>query len=401
MSTTILLQDLVTQTQDFCQNYGATTIDMGNTIRAVNRAIEFVKQRMSLPSDKQIQSFWFYEDIPFYALNGDFAEYLQLYYNTTNSSVKGNYNNPANEWIPAEDTEILRSSQNVGEYNQFAFTTMNGSLQLLLDGRNQNGSTIIFPFDTLTGLTFSTSMGSPTIDNNIYLQGSGSMLFNVSNAESASTTTIAGQWDVRGYLNGNGAYRLSVYFPSGVTTSVLTNIEVRLLSSTGNYYSMTATTDYLGNAWASNGWSKLSFNIASASTVGTPVASAITSIQIILNHAGGFSAISNMRYDNLIIVQPDLLDLVYATSYKGTDTTGTTKKVFLDTLSDIVSFGAFAPDLILPVCLKATEFLWPQLRGDANFMATYMSSAKETMLLYGKRFPRKRSIPASKTRIIR
>lgn len=402
MAVQITLQDIINQTNDLVANYTTSTIDLGNTTRAVNRAIEYVQRRLGLPSDRKISSFNYYDDTRFYALPVGYGEDIELYYNTSNANVDADHNVSENRWDRTEDTAILRSTGQYRLQNRYAFTTMNGSNQLILDGSNLRGRSMINPLESLTGLTFSSSISGAAVDGNIFKQGSGSVSFNVSTGESTSTITMTGfTYDIRAYLNGNAAYRLYVYFPTGVTTSVLTNIGLNLISSTGNSYNITTTTDYLSAAWASNGWSLLSFPLANATQTGSPVASNITSISITLPHAGSFVPFTTMRIDDFYVVVPDYLDLAYYSTYKGTNSTGSTLKVLLDTASDIASFGSFAPDLIWPISIKAAEILMPQLRADLNFRQLLSGDFEKSMLLYGKQYPRKRNTNAGPTSLRR
>lgn len=227
------------------------------------------------------------------------------------------------------------------------------------------------------------------------------MKFNVSTGESTSTITFSPMnLDIRGLLNSNGAYRLYVFFPTSANT-YFSSINLQLISSTGNLYQSSATVDYIGNAWQSNGWSLLSFPLSTATTTGSPDASAITSIKLNLVHSGSFVNFSNMRIDYLYNINPDLMDLVYYSAYKGTDTTGVTSKVILTQTSDILSFGSFAPDLIMPICLKAATIVMPQLRADMNFTSMYKTEYTETLTLMGKTYPRKRNNNAAESQLQR
>ena len=74
----IILQDIINQVQDMMASYSSTTISLGNVERGINRAIEFVQRRLGLPSDKAIQSFYFYEDTPYYDCATGFNELIGL-----------------------------------------------------------------------------------------------------------------------------------------------------------------------------------------------------------------------------------------------------------------------------------------------------------------------------------
>ena len=398
---TVLFQDLLNQINDYNQNYNTSSIDPGNVQRAANRAFEFVQTRLGLPSDRKIFTFYYYEDTKFYNLPVDFNEIIQLYYNTVNVNVDADNNTARRRWYSCEDSEILRSTGQYMRDNRVAFTTMNGSNQIMMDGHNTHQSILINSFDQTSGITFSSSITGAAVDSYIFKQGSGSIVFNMNNTEGTSVISIPNvNYDIRQLLNNNGAYRFDIFFPTG-TAGYFTDIYIQLVDASGYYYQVAATLDYSGNAWASNGWSLISEPLANATQSGQPNAAAITQINIGFVHSGTFQNLTSMRIDNLYTVQPDLMDLVYYSQYKGTDTTGTTSKVILTQPSDILSFGNFAPDLIDVIALKAAVKLWPQLRADPNFMASYKQDCQEAILLYGKRYPRKRLGVAASTQLSR
>jgi hypothetical protein len=105
--------------------------------------------------------------------------------------------------------------------------------------------------------------------------------------------------------------------------------------------------------------------------------------------------------DNLILNATDSLIVVYWSAYKGTDSTGVTKKILLDTPSDICSFGSFAPDLLYPISLKAATILNPQLRADKDFQSMYRQDYEDVLKVMGRSYPRTRSINAGQTKLQR
>ena len=402
---TITFQDIINQLQDILQNYSITTIDQANVYRAANRGIEYVQRRLGLPSDTVITPFWYYEDQQFYNCVDAFNELIGVYYNTSSISTPTYDNNYfRNKWFIYKDIELLKSTGRLSpqsSQNRVAFTTINGSNQLLMVGKNTTPGQLICPFNTTTGLTFSTSITSAATDSNVYITGGSSVVFNVTNAESASTISFTGLWDIRQLVNNNGVYRLYVDFPLG-TVADFSSIQLELISSTGNYYSISTTTNYDGTAWNNGtGWSKLGFNLSNATTVGTVVASAITQINVILNHSGGFTNVSNFRINALTTITPDYLNCMSYSAYKGTDTTGATKKVILTTGTDILSFGNYAYDLIYIVCMRAALIGWPQLRGDMNFWQMYKADFEDVMKIWSKTYPRTRNVFGQSTELVR
>lgn len=387
--------------QDLLQNYSITTIDQANVYRAVNRGIEYVQRRLGLPSDTVITPFWFYEDLMFYDCATAFNELIGIYYNTTTITPPTDPNYFRNKWFIFKDIELLKNSGRYTGQNRVAFTTINGKNQLLMVGKNRNPGQLINAFNSTTGLTFSSSITGATIDSNVYYAGGASVAFNVGSGESASTISFTGGWNIQQLLNQNGTFRLLLDFPSG-TTSDFSSVQIELISSVGNYYSISTTEQFDGSAWANGtGWSKLGFNLANATTVGSPVSTGITQINVILNHSNTFSPVSNMRINAMTSILPDYLNCMSYTAYKGTDKTGVTQKVILDTGSDILAFGNYAYDLIYVIAMRAALIGWPQLRGDINFWQMYKADFEDVMKVWSKTYSRTRNVFGQSTELVR
>ena len=388
----VTLQNLIDQTNDYCASYSSTTISLGNVERGINRAIEFVQRRLGLPSDKAIQSFYFYEDTPYYDCATGFNELIGLKYNTSANSapIDQNPNVPRRRWNVYKDIEIMQLSGQWPDENQVAFTTVNGKSQLLLHGRNQRGASTINPLNSTSGLTYSTDISGVAVDTNVYKYSNGSLKFNINTSLSASYLTFSGMWSIASLLNTNGAYRLYIDFPTG-TTGYFTNVELRLQSSAGNYYSMTATTQSDGTAWNSGSWSLLSWQLSNATVVGSPDPTKINAMYVYFNHSGTYAAVTGIRLNYLYQITPDYIDAVFYSAYKGTDLTGATPKIILDTASDICSFGSIAPDLILPISLKAAATLSPQILASPEFQAIWKADFLEAMEVFGRVYPRTRA----------
>jgi len=411
---TITLGEIKSNVQDLTDNFDVTTIDKGNYTRQINRAIEYIQARLGLPSDKDTFDFFYYQDTMYYDCPEAFNELIQLYYNSTYSDISVDYNTPARRWNIVKDTELLRSTGNFNagisgagyqwngpSQNRVALTTINGKNQLLVQGFNANGISILNNFDNVSPLTFSADISGAVADSNVKKQGSASTKFSINAGLTASTISFTNNWNIQDLITRNGALRMYVDFPTLASITDITSVEVRLISTTSNYYSMTETNQVDGSAWAVNSWSWLNFALSAATTVGTPDAQSITQVEVIFNHANTVS-VANLRVDYLYVVVPDYLTCSYYSFYKGTDTTGATKKVTLTDDTDICSFGAIAPGLIGVIAMNAAIRLFPQLRGDLNFVNLYRAEEKETLQLYGRTWGRHRSTGgAGQTEILR
>lgn len=396
----ITLEDVKNEVNDLCQNYDVTNIDKGNVTRQINRAIEYVNRRLGLPSSTQKFNFYFYEDTRYYDCPEGFDEFIQLYYNNENPQI-ANKNSSQNRWFAVKDSELNNNSAGYQMTNKVAYTSVNGKNQLLLLGNNSRGSNIINSFDTTDGLTYSSDISSPVIDTNIFIEGSGSLKFNTNDTLSNSVITYTGAWDIRDLFSVGGAYRQYVYFPTS-SPEQFSSVELRFVSSTGNYYSIQTTKNVNGDVWAETEWNLLGWKLADATTVGTPDSTSITEIQIIFNHSALYIGVSEIRIDDLYQVNPDYLICEYYSAFKGTDTSGATPKIMLNDDTDICYFGSFAPDLIEPIALRATIKLFPQLRGDMDYYSLYKNEMNDALRTWGRVYPHKRNAGSmSSTEILR
>jgi len=87
-----------------------------------------------------------------------------------------------------------------------------------------------------------------------------------------------------------------------------------------------------------------------------------------------------------------LMDLVYYSSIKGTDSTGATSKTQLTEVTDKLAIGEMFEDFIDPIARRAALAIVPQLRGDSQWYGVYNQEWTEMMKTLGRSFPRKRTM---------
>lgn len=390
MVSPIILQDVLDRMNDLVSNYTTGAIDVGNRIRAANSAIEYVKRRMTLPSDELIQRFYFYQDTYFYNLNQDFNEGLFVLYD--NPVLNRAYHG----WKYRPYGDILRTlGETDPQENWFSWAPINGQMQLVMYGQNLNNGQTLATFDSMGSFVGSNDATSLAIDTNIYKEGSGSLAFTIDPTLGKGKATIAWnttQSDFYNLLQNNGVFKLYTWLPSGAISA----INLYLITSSGNYYKLTTSTFDDGMAFTSalSQWKKVQFGFSGDTVVGSPNIKNITQMQIEVVEGAGFgaSAITNFRIDDLYTVYPDYMDLVYLTSFKGTDSSGGTNKIFLTSPGDIPAFGSFVPDLIDPIAYRGAVILIPQLMNNPEFRKIYQQECEEIMNIFGKSWPRKRVV---------
>lgn len=396
VASNITVQDILDQLNDLVQNYTTGTIDLGNRMRAVNRATEWVQRRLTLPSDKKIFKFVYSADNGFYTLPSDFNEPLQVLYQSANSNL------PGRDWRYLPDDEIL-STQGVSLLRRnWSTTTINGLWQLLMQGANLHQGQTINTFDSLLGNTASNDAFGAFIDNNVFVQGSGSLNFSINPALGNGKGSIGwtGGWNVSSQHQNDSYYKCKVFLPS----TNLTSINLVMGSDALDYYTFTTSLTDSGTTWVPGTWNPISWNWASNPTlVGSPNDQAINFMRVdfVENGSFGGSTVANFRIDDFYFTVPDQMELIYLTNFKGTDTTGVTNRLFFTQNSDIPSFSSFVPDLLMPIAFRAAYLLYPQLRADLQFMQEYKNECEAVLKEWGKVYPRRRVVNYGQTVIQR
>jgi len=169
-----------------------------------------------------------------------------------------------------------------------------------------------------------------TQDLNRFLEGSSSMNFDITVAQSANdratfaNSTIS--YDLETF-DGIGVFLLDVDIPD-VTN--ITSFTLYWGNSSTVYWSATVTTDLDGSAFV-NGWNTLAFDWAVATATSSPDATAaIDYFRIDMNYAVGQANDTDFRYDYFRVAKPEPLTFHYVSWDIGTNSS----------LADVLVFGA-------------------------------------------------------------
>lgn len=154
---------------------------------------------------------------------------------------------------------------------------------------------------------------SLAVNNTNFAQGSGSLQFNVTNGaayiENSTMTAVN-----LASLALQTSFFSWVYIPTG---SNLTSVELRIGSSSANYYSLTVTQNQQGVAFV-NGWNLCQFTWSSMAVTGTPNTSALNYARITLNMAASATACLINGLDSIL---GTILNYSYYSKYLFRDAT--------------------------------------------------------------------------------
>ena len=370
----INVQDVVTRIEDWAGSYSVGQSTLEQKVRAVDFATNILFQRLGY--NQGIYTFKYFQDTVFYDLPSTFKEYIALSYHDVND------NTPVNTWAYRPYQEISRITGS-GFGNFAGITSANtGSKQLAMIGTNLTQGATLDSFDD-TLWTASEDASAIAFDYNIKVQGSASQKFTITQSLSEAIISRIVDYDFTNLHTMGGALKIYTFLPS----VDLLYIKIKYGTDSSNYYTINVTENADGSAWTVNDWNLLGFMTDDKVTIGSPDETNITFVQVIYALDAGFGTVTSFRLDWLYTSFPDELDLLHYTTIKGTDSTGANITKVTDTTDNI----NLDDDFIEPLALKATLYVFPQLRGDVNFMQLYQSDYTDMLKLFGRSRPRIRN----------
>lgn len=182
------------------------------------------------------------------------------------------------------------------------------------------------------------------------VEGSASIKFDIS----AAVDTTAGivnstltPVDLSGFFNGDANGLVWAYI---VSTTGLTNFIIRYGSDASNYFTKTVTTQADGTAFTT-GWNLLNFNLATFTTTGTPVETAMDYHAIYMTKLTSKVSEVGYRFDYSILRRGEINDLYYYSSYGWQSNAGVYKENST-AASDVLNAGPEEYQIILAKCAE-------------------------------------------------
>lgn len=361
-------------------------------LRALTQSVAYFQRKLALPSDEKVHSFYFSDDQFFYAVPTGFEEDLDIMYNDPTLNTVGN------EWTFKEYSDLLKRSGESPEKNKWSFTTINGSRQIVLIGSNIYSGTTIDELDAIGDWVASGDASGLAVDALIKKVGDASLSFDITNSSGLATLTRTGMTlDVESLFNNHGYFKLWTYMTSAAIDSVI----LKLYVDDSNYWTITETDLDDGSAFSANAWKKLGFPLDNVVKTGTPlITQDVTKIVIQFDLGASLTSAADFRVDHLFTTIPDYMDLIYRSSYKGADASGTSLTSFT-AVTDTIAICDYSDQFLDLIAKRASMQLFPALRGDKEWYAMYSADLKEMERSWGLRFPKKRTNKARDTKLRR
>lgn len=269
------------------------------------------------------------------------------------------------------------ANENVSFDNKLYTQWNTGVKTLRIEAPSLTAPTTLSDTSTLTGWAATTGAASLSLDSTNNVAGGGALVFNL-NAASATgyiQNSTLSPIDLTTHLNQSTLF-MWVYLPTGAS---ITSVNLIWGSdTTANYYTYTATATQQGTAFQ-NGWNLLAFPWASATTVGSPVITAIDSLRV--TFAYNSSLQTGVKVDNITSTLGFYFNATYYSKYlfrdpvtnafqeSITDATDGLKLINLDTDSYNLLFN------------KTAYYVAQSLQGaDADYDATVWANEYTTAL---------------------
>ena len=379
MSTS--LNDLLLALDDLTGEYQTGTATTPIKIRHINKAIEWVKRKVGLPTDEIKQTINWSQDQIFYDLNSDVDEPLYMYWKKQSPNTHERYWSNVGNY----DEILKRQGDSVKRFS-FAETHINGSKQIAISGYNLTPPSTLDSMDEVGTWVVGGDASSLSLDVYTKYSGVGSLSFDITNSSGvASIVDTSVSLNIDQLIKSNGMIKFWQY----ITSSNIDDVTLYLYTDDSNYWTITEDNLDDGTDFVANSWTKVGFSMGNRVATGSPDATDINKIRIEYDLGAGFTTATDFRVDDIFFSYPDELELVYKTAIKGTDSTGTTNKTTLTDTTDIANLGH--DDLAELVAHKAALRIWPTLKGDKEFWAAYRQLEKELVGDFARRYPRKRT----------
>lgn len=273
----------------------------------------------------------------------------------------------------------------------FAIQRQNSDALIKINLNGLYSATQIATFDTTTtdgGTWVADAVNSDantlTTDSTEFTEGTGSIRFNVTVAQSANnratiSNTINSQ-DLSSFLD-IGVLVLDVFIPSA---TFMQSVTLYWGSDSSNYWSYTATTDAQGNTIAT-GWNTFKFDWNLATKTSTPVITTTKYYRIDVNYTASQPNDTSFRLDNLRIAHPERLTFYYLSDALGTTAGGTALYRYTAT-TDIPYYSGQYDHYIYPIAHKATAILMRSIGLD-NYAKLEDEEANKSLATKIKLFP--------------
>lgn len=361
MSLTV--NDIQTNLNTYIGDDSTDRISAAERLQAITESTIWVQEELGNDLQNYTQTLQYFDTVNYYKVTTDIADLL------TGADLRREKEDQYFSFTPVSSRELAEMvGQNQME-DAWTIERRDTDTYLGVNHESKHRAKIISSFDSLTdgGGTWTidetnSDATNLTVDTNEFKQGSGSLNFDADVSQSGNNrltlenSTIASM-DLSDFED-LASWLLWVYVPD-VTN--FTSVTIFWGSDSSNFWSVTATTDMDGSAFA-DGWNRVKVDWQDATKTSSPDVENIDYFRIDLNYGAGQGDDTDFRVDHFILVRPEKLTFHYQTWKLGVDTNGTDIFVYGAT-TDVPYYSGMYDQMKFIVAHKAASLLFnPTLR---------------------------------------
>jgi hypothetical protein len=385
------LQNILEQLNDFAILFNLGDLNEERQKRAINRAIEYYQRRLGLPCNEFTYRVVYYAGNYYYVLPKDFNEIISVEYTNKNRNTVDN----SFRYVPDDELMKTLGDRVYFTFNTFSVLRRDGVQKVIIVAKDSSAtSNLIESFDNFIDVTklsqiISSSTGISTLigqnDQTRKTEGKASAWLKlVASADNPTLVIPLPDIIVSPISNEEEFFSLDIYLPD---VSKITNIQLSF-KETITTYTISAQTFNADYSPRSNGWNTLKFKKRDVESFDLSNLTEVK-LKIYFNISNGQAY--ELWLDNFRNHIPDLIDVIYYSNYKGKNASGNFV-LNLQNNTDVPLFDSIAPDLILPIVLRAAFYLAPQLKTNVEFTTLFFQEAENVIKNLGRAYPRKRCI---------
>ena len=250
---------------------------------------------------------------------------------------------PVSVWTQSYNQAFDIAKQNIFSMsNMFTINFNSGIKTIRVNAPFLNTPTIINQIDSIAVNGTWAAAGTASnlsVNNTSFVQGTGSLQIDTTIGAAYIENSTMSAVDLSS-TKLQSTFFVWVYIPTGTD---LTSVELRVGSSSANYYSLTKTTNQEGTTF-SNGWNLCQFDWSGMAITGTPVVTAINYARVTLNVAGDMTA---CKVNGLNSILGTIMEYEYYSKYMFRDvTTGAFQETVTDD-SNLINLDTETYNLLL------------------------------------------------------
>lgn len=317
MAVSISLGSLDTYLQDRLVNTIGSPVSQTERVRAINQVIQMMQATNNWDTTKRVKTISYLNEETDYSIVNDFgvSDFKDVYDVRDPDELYERFES-IDERLFAE---YARENRVVNVYSVEERDNAHIMRMIYRDG---NTRFIVHEMDSLTtnGTWASDTTDSDAttlaVDTNRKKDGSGSFKFNIDVSQSSNNyaginTTDLTAIDLTDYEN-IATWRAWVDLSqmTAAQLALISSMEIRFGDDASNYWAITVDSSATGGTFTA-GWNRVSWDWLNATTTGSPTVTSVNYIDLRINYGATMTDVNNIRWDQLVVIQPRDLEMVY------------------------------------------------------------------------------------------